>query len=230
MTKEEFRSALPEKMRRSVGQDVIDKVNDLLSNPDMYEVYRENLISYSTVLQDGRFKLTGYIDAVKYVSFKLMNMTNQRAFELTFPKKIQDWVARGVESKDIASYVSSYNKSKLVNLILEQTLVPSHVLNQDLYQKALNVQAELMVSARSEMVRSQAANSLLMQLKPPETRKIELDVKTTESSAVAELRNATLALAAQQRDAIRAGSLNAEQVAHSRIVEAEAVDAEYEEA
>lgn len=222
LTPEQFKQALPEKMRRSVSTEVIDKVNELLANPDMREIYRENLISYTSVLMDGKFKLTGYIDAVKYVSFKLMNMTNQRAFELTFPKKIQDWVARGVEPKDIASYISSYNKSKLVNLILEQTLIPTHVLNADLYQKALNVQADLMLTAKSEMVRTTAANSLLTQLKPPETKKIELDVTQKESSAIKELREATLALAAQQRDMIKAGIANAQEVAHSKIIQGEA--------
>jgi hypothetical protein len=93
-----------------------------------------------------------------------------------------------------------------------------------LYQKALNVQAELMLSANSEMVRTTAANSLLQQLKPPETQKVELDVKTTESSAVRELREATLALAAQQRQMIQSGQMNAQEVAHSRIIEGECED------
>lgn len=226
MTTAEFKSCLPDKLRRSVNQEVIDKVNELLANPDMHEVYRENLLSYSNVLMEGKFKLTGYVDAIKYVSFKLMNMTNQKAFELTFPKKIENWVAREVAPKDIASYVSSYNKSKLVNLILEQSLIPTHILNQDMYQNALNVQAELMLTARSEMVRTTAANSLLTQLKPPELKKIELAVSTTESSAVAELRKATLELAAAQRQAIQAGQMDAQEVAHSQIIEAEFTDVE----
>lgn len=224
LSPEQFKAALPEKMRKSVSQDVIDKVNLLLANPDMHEQYRENLLSYANVLQDGKFKLTGYIDAVKYVSLKVCGLTNQRAYEITFPAKIQDWVSRGVEPKDIASYISSYNKSKLVNLILEQTLVPTHILNADLYQKALNVQADLMLTARSEMVRTTAANSVLTQLKPPETKKIELAVSQNENSAIKELQAATLALAAQQRLAIQAGQMNAQEVAHSRIIEGEAVE------
>ena len=221
LTPEQFKASLPEKMRKSVSTEVIDKVNDLLANPDMHEQYRENLLSFSNVLMEGKFKLTGYVDAIKYVSLKVCGLTNQRAFEITFPQKIQDWVTRGVEAKDIASYVSSYNKSKLVNLILEQTLVPTHILNADLYQKALNVQADLMLTAHSEMVRTTAANSILTQLKPPETKKIELAVTQEESSAVKELKEATLALAAQQRQAIQSGQMNAQEVAHSQIIEGE---------
>jgi hypothetical protein len=224
LSPEQFKEALPPQMRKSVNPEVINKVNDLLSNPDMHEQYRENLLSFSRVLTEGKFKLTGYIDAVKYVSLKVCGLTNQRAFEITFPNKIKDWMARGVAAKDISSYVSSYNKSKLVNLIYEQTLVPTHILNADLFQKALNVQADLMMTANSEMVRTTAANSLLTQLRPPETKKVELDIKTTESTAVAELRQATLELAAQQRLAIQAGQMNAQQVAHSKIIEGEIVE------
>ena len=220
LSPEEFKQALPEKMRKVVSQEVLDKVNHLLANPDMHEQYRENLLSFGNVLSEGKFKLTGYIDAIKYVSLKVCGLTNLRSFEITFPHKIKDWVARGVEPKDIASYVSSYNKSKLVNLILEQTLVPTHILNADLFQKALNVQAALMLDQDvSPMVRTTAANSLLTQLKAPESRKIELDIKTSESNAVGELRAATLELAAQQRLAIQAGQMNAQEVAHSKIIE-----------
>jgi hypothetical protein len=218
LSPEQFKEVLPVKMRKAVNVEVIDKVNLLLANPDMAETYRENLLSFSMVLTEGKFKLTGYIDAIKYVSLKVCGLTNLRAFEVTFPKKIQEWLARGVLDKDIASYVSSYNKSKLVNLILEQTLIPTHILNADLYQKALNVQASIMMDPdMSGMVRTTAANSLLVQLKMPETKKIELDIKTTESSVVAELRAATAELTARQRELITTGDMNAQQIAHSRI-------------
>ena len=101
---------------------------------------------------------------------------------------------------------------------MEQTLIPSYVLNQDLYQKALNVQAELMVSAKSEKVRSDAANSLLTHLKMPETQKVELEIGVKEDSAINALRATTMELARQQRMMLEAGAMNAQEVAHSRLV------------
>lgn len=159
-----------------------------------------------------------HISAVKYVSHKLMGATNIEAYSKTFPDKMQRFAAHGVAAKDIASYVTAYNKSKLVNLIFEQTLIPSYVLNQDLYQKALNVQAELMVSANSEKVRCDAANSLLAHLKMPETQKVELEIGVKEDSAIAALRATTMELARQQRLMLEAGAMNAQEVAHSRLV------------
>lgn len=218
LTLDEFKSALPDKIKKSVNQQLIDQVNTTLSEPELYESYRDNLVSYASVMQDGKFKITNYLSAVKYVSHKLMGRTNLASYSNTFPDKIIRFAAEGVASKDIASYVSAYNKSKLVNLIYEQTMIPFHVLNQDMYQKALNTQAELMLGANSEKVRSDAANSLLTHLKPPEATKIELDIGVKKDSSINALRQATMGLVAQQRTALQAGAFNAQEVAHSVVV------------
>jgi hypothetical protein len=228
LTADQFRMALPDKVKKSVNQELIDQINATLSEPELYEQYRENLLSYTKVMQDGRFKVDSYVHAVKYVSHKLMGCTNIEAYTKTFPDKYDRFVQQGVTSKDIASYVTAYNKSKLVNLIFEQTMIPSYVLNQDLYQRALNVQADLMVNAQSEKVRTDAANSLLTHLKMPETQKVELDINVREDSSIAALRKATMELAAQQRLSIQSGQVNAQDVAHSRVVH-DVVDVEARE-
>lgn len=217
LTIEQFRMALPDKVKKSVNQELIDSVNNVLIDPEMFESYRDNLISYTKVMTDGRFKVPEYVNAVRYVSHKLMGCTNIEAYTKTFPDKYARFVANGVQAKDIASYVTAYNKSKLVNLIFEQTLIPSYVLNQDLYQRALNVQADLMVTAKSEKVRCDAANSLLTQLKMPEVTKVELDIGVKEDSSINALRQATLELARQQRLSMEAGQMTAEGVAHSKL-------------
>lgn len=218
LTIDQFKQALPDKVKRSINQELIDQINTTLSDPEMFESYRENLLSYTKVMADGRFKVDSYVHAVKYVSHKLMGCTNIEAYTKTFPDKYARFVQQGVQAKDIASYVTAYNKSKLVNLIFEQTLIPSYVLNQDLYQKALNVQAELMVNSHSDKVRCDAANSLLTHLKMPETQKVELEIGVKEDSSIAQLRQATLELARQQRLAMEAGAMNAQEVAHAKII------------
>lgn len=218
LTIDQFKAALPDKVKKSVNQQLSNQIINTLSEPEMYETYRENLLGYAAVMSDGRFKISNYIEAVKYVSHKLRGLTNTAAFSITFPDKIQRWTTQGVASKDMASYITAYNKSKLVNLILEQTLVPHWVLNQDLYQKALNTQAELMQSANSEKVRSDAANSILTHLKQPETQKIELDVGVKKDSTIDALRQATLEHVRQQRLAIEAGTTDAQEVAHSTLL------------
>lgn len=218
LTIDQFKQALPAHVKKNVSQDIVDNINNLIADPEVREAYRENLISYTHVLQNGKFKLSNYLDAVRYVSYKLMGHTNIASYSKAFPDKIKRFEQQGVSAKDIASYVTAYNKSKLVNLILEQTLVPAWVLNQDLYQKALNTQAELMMHANSEKVRSDAANSILTHLKQPETQKIELDVGVKEDSSINALRASTMDLVAQQKQMLKAGVMDAQGMAHTKLI------------
>lgn len=215
---EQFQKVMPKDLRMRVNQDLVDSINSLMTDPLLAETYRDNLLSYVNVMQDGKFKIEQYIDAVRYVTFKLSGDSNLQAYIKTFPDRYQNYLANGTAQKDINSYVTSYNKNKLVNLVYEQTLVPTHILNADIYQKAINTQAELMTYAKSEKVRTDAANSLLHHLKPPETKKIELDVTQKESSAIAELRNTTMELVAQQKRMIASGMSDAKEVAEGRLI------------
>ena len=178
MTPEEFKAALPIQLKSAVTDEVMNSVNAILSGPEATAAFKENLLSYSNVLLEGRFKMTSYVSAVRYVSFKLLGGTNKAAFAATFPDKVSNWRTQGVSEKDQSSYISAYHKSKLVNLIFEQTLIPIHILNAPLLQQAINVQAELMLTANSEKVRSDAAACLIKELKPPESTKIELAAST----------------------------------------------------
>jgi len=219
LTLDQLKKVMPKHLATSASQEIVDEVNSLLSDPQLAQNYRDNLLSYTSVMQDGKFKVYQYIDAVRYVSFKLLGSSNLVAYIKTFPDRYQNWLNTGVSDKDMSAYVAGYNKTKLVNLIFAQTLVPSHVLNADLYQKALNVQAALMNDPDvSPKVRTDAANSLLTHLKAPEVTKIELDIGVKENSAIEELRAATLALAAQQRQSIVLGSATVQGVAHSKLI------------
>ncbi|MFZ2757065.1 MAG: hypothetical protein WAY93_09380, partial [Atopobiaceae bacterium] len=137
---------------------------------------------------------------------------------VTFPDRYQSMLNRGLSSKDMSSIISVYNKSKLVNNILEQSLIPSWVINQDLYQKAINIQADLMMTANSEKVRSDAANSLLVHLKPPETKKVELDIGLKQGNEIDQLRDVLAQLTSQQRQMIQAGVVTATETAEYRLI------------
>lgn len=217
LTEEQFKDALPPKMKRAVNPSLIVAINNTLSAPEEYENFRDNLIGYASVMKDGRFKLTSYIQAVRYCSYKFMGCTNIEAYSRAFPEKIKKFHAQGVSPKDIASYNTAYNKSKLVSLIMGQSLTPTWILNQDKFQEAINVQADLMLNANSEKVRSDAANSLLTHLKQPETAKIALDVVVTEDSAVAALQRATLAHVAHLQQSLRAGITDMKEVAATAV-------------
>lgn len=218
ITLEEFKKALPDKMKKSVSPQVVQTVTALISDPNLHGTFRENLIGYTTVMQDGKYKLPDYINAVKYCTYKVMGKTNIEAYSLAFPDRIADFAARNVSAKDIASYVTAYHKGKLPSAIMEQSLVPSWILNQDMYQKTLNIQFELAQSATSEKVRCDAANSILTHLKMPDKAKVELDLSGTATDAIKALQDTTMALVAQQRQAIEAGVATAGGMAEQGLV------------
>ena len=218
LTLDNVKKAVPAKLKDSIEQSFVDKLNNLANDPIVADQIRNNFISYAHVINDGKFSIEEYLSAVKYVSFMLMNLTNVDSYARTFPQRYAGLLAKGTSQKDIASYVSAYNRGKLVNLILEQTLVPSWVLNQDIYQKAINTQAELMNNAKSERVKCMAADSILKALAKPEAAGPLVNIDMKESSGINELKQALVELAANQKKSIEKGILTPKNIVEAEII------------
>lgn len=205
MTLDELKQSLPAASRNLASQDLLDRINTSMTDPQMVEMYKENLVDYVSVLQSGKFKTSSYVDAVRYVTFQLLGHNNQDSWAYTFPDKYQDLVARGVSSKTISSYVSAYNSGKLVKQILEQSLVPFWLANQRIRQEALNVQAKLMYDAESEYVQTQAAESVLKHTEKPKEVGPLINFDMRENSGMDELKGMLNTLASKQIEAINSG-------------------------
>ena len=217
LTLHQVAHALPPNLKNNVTQQLVDNINNCVADPIMAEAIKDNFLSYTQVLSEGKFKTEDYLSAVMYVSFKLMGMSNQDAYARTFPARYRTLLNNGTSAKDISSYVSMYNKGRLVNLILEKSLIPTWVLNQHIYQKAINVQADLMSNANSEMVRMQAANSILTHLAKPKEVGPLINLDLREGSGLNELKATLTQLAQQQRDLIGAG-VTTKQIADQGLV------------
>jgi len=224
LTIEQFQRVLPVAIKGRVTDEVVEGINKLLQEPELRDSFRETLLSYGSVMADGKFKLDSYIDACRYVSYKLLGSTNVEAYIKTFPDRYQKLIDEGAPDGHLHSYASMYNKNMLVNKIFEQTLIPTHVINADVYQKAINVQAYLMLNADSEKVRTDAANSLLNHLKKPETSKVQLDISYKDDRTLDDLRATTQALVEQQKRLLEERVINAKDVAESFIINSEVED------
>ena len=226
LTVQEVAKALPSHLKTAATQSLVDSLNQLQLDPEAAEAIRDNFISYTHVLKEGRFKLEDYLNAIGYVSFKLMGYTNRESYARVFPQRYQSLVARGVDEKDISAYVAAYHKNKLVTSVLEQAIIPSWILNQDAYQKAINTQLALMTKAKSEKVRCDAANSILTHLKKPESKQVELAITTKDNSGLEELKASMLDLVKVQQAMIEGGAASTRDIAHQRIIEAEVVSSD----
>ena len=218
---EVLKKALPPKLKNRINQELLDKVESTLQDPQMYEIYRENFLTYSSVLNDGKFKMDEYLNAVKYCTHKLMGKSNIESYIKTFPDRYNQMLLNGYGQKEIASFVAVYNKGKMVNAILEQSIIPSWIINQDLHQKAINVLADLMMNANSEKVRADSANSLLVHLKPPEVKKVELDIGVKANKEIDDMKTLLAELSAKQLAMMNSGVVDVTDVANTKIVNAE---------
>lgn len=219
ITKELVARALPGNLKSAATDQLADMINQISADPLIAEQIRENFLSYASVLKDGKFKVEDYLNAVAYCSYKLMGDSNQDAYFKTFPQRYANLVAAGRTPKEISAYVSAYAKGQLVNKIMEQTLVPSWVLNQHMYQAALNTQFKLMTNEDvSPKVRSDAADSLLTHLAKPKEAGPLINIDMRETSGMNELKDALARMAQQQQVLINAG-VSTKEIAAQDIVD-----------
>ena len=68
LTETEFLEALPTKYHTNITQESIDSINEILKEPEMLQTFRDNFISYTSIQQNGKYKILDYTNAIKYCS------------------------------------------------------------------------------------------------------------------------------------------------------------------
>lgn len=216
---ETVKASVPKGRRHIITQSLVDTINDVVDDPEVRDAFRTNIIGFTDILQDPKITVTAYIQAVRFVSYRLMGYKDLESYIKTFPDRYERMVDDGKSIEHIRAIVSQYAGGKTVNLLNEQVMVPTHVLNYDIYQKAINTQAQLMMDPKvSAKVRSDAAHSLMTTLKQPETTKMKIDLHPVENDSIRELREVTTELAKKQIELIEGGIANAKEIAESSIV------------
>ena len=206
LTLPEVASALPAHLRTAVTPEFVDKLNNIAADPNVAEEFEKNFVTYSKVLLEGKFKTTDYMNAIAYVTYKLLGHTNQEAFSLTFPDRIRRMTAQGYDAKKISSFVSNYHKGQLVSAIFQQSIIPIYVLHNSKLHEAVGVLAEVMMDTNAlNKDRVAAADSLMGHLKPPEAKNVNINLGVAENSGLAEMTAMMARFAEQQRAFIENG-------------------------
>lgn len=223
---EEVQAAVPKTLRANITQELVDEINSLGNEPEEAKLIRQNFLSFADILKNGAYKTQDYINACVYVSYKIMGRTNQDAYFLTFPQRHAKLLAKGTSSKDISAYVSAFNRGELVQKMTERALLPAWLLNQDVYQEAINTQVELMRNAKSERVKFMAADSLLTHLQRPEKTDSGVNININSYTGLDDLTAKIQELAVAQQAAIQQGA-STKEIASQKLVgvqEAEVVE------
>ena len=236
ITMKELEKAVSPKNRKYITEDMVETLNRI-QDPDFREHYKQNMVSMASILADGTYTTKDFTNAVKFVSYKLLEETDIDAYMMTFPDRYErlmsKWLAEGmteeeVRERKISSFVAAYKRNDLVAKVFERTLVPSRILNAPLFQEALNVQVQLMYSSRSDIVKQQAAKTVMEYTHTPEAVKIEMEIGMKEDDEIKALRDEMAKLAAMQLEKIESKVLTSKDVAHTKLLH-EPIDVEVDD-
>ncbi len=226
LTHEEFRYTLPTHLRTYATESLYEMVKDLVKDPDVGSMYRDNIISFSKVLdpqfshvtyKSGR-SIQRYLTAVKFCTFKLMGATNTEAYARVYPQRYTELKLAG-KQKRIEAVVASLSHSKMVIDIMNMGLLSSHIVYQDFYAESILKSVQLMRNSRSERIQMESSHFLANHLQAPETAKIELNVNNnSQSSALTDLRGLLKEMASEQQANIQSGMVNLNTVAKQKLV------------
>lgn len=207
LTLPEVAAALPAHLKSAVTPAFVDKLNNMVADPLIAAEVERNFITYSKVLSEGKYKTGDYLNAVAYVTYKLLGHTNQDAYKYTFPDRYRDMVARSYDARQISSFVSAYHKGQLVSSILQQSIVPAWVLHQGKFHEAIGVLAEVALDTTAlNKDRVAAADSLAKHLTAPVAKEINLNLGVQESSGMVEMKTMMAEMARQQKEMIENGA------------------------
>jgi hypothetical protein len=194
-------------------------INSILKDKESIEHFRNNLASYRGVLTDGKYKVSDYMNAVMYVGFKMMDMSNIDAYARVFPERIERMYKEGKTLKDIHAYVHAFHKTKLVVNIISQARIPGHLMFMDIYQEAIYKNLELMRNPKVRYdTQQKAAQFLAEHLAMPEDTNIKLDIGIDNSAYMKGMQDVISELGKAQQKALENGSMSLKDIAASKIV------------
>ena len=204
---------------RNIPKGASAYLNRILSDVHTLNNFKENLVTYKSILQDGKYKVQDFFNAVAYVNFKSMNHKNIEAYALVFPVRMTTFKQQGKSIEEIHSIVSGYHRTKLVTNIMAQAQIPRHLLFGDIYQEAIYMNLKIMRDDRTRIdVKQKAAQFLAEHLAMPEDANIQLNITHDGTDFVKEMRNTMEALGSKQLDQLKQGNMSLKDIAASKIV------------
>ncbi len=223
LTLASVQSQLTGPQKLMVDESVIDEINKLVHDPDYGPEFLESYLDCLNVLAEApRNNHTQYLNAMKFFSLVEAGNSLTDAYVKTFPDRFNNRAAGNpTKTPDqvaqmLRGEASRYNASKLMSEIRRVATIPIQLVHRHLLNDAILVQADLMMNARSEMVRSKAADTLIRELKPAEDQVLNVKVDDGSISVIGELQAAAQALAAAKHERVMSG-VPLKEIAQSKI-------------
>ena len=205
MTLEEFRALMPKKKQKFINQELLDMVKAAEHSGDFSGEFEKKVISYSSVLTQGRYKTSDYISAVEFVTYYLSGDEQAEAYVKTFPDKVKRRILEG-KAPYATGAPSMYFGGQLVQAIMAQAQLGVRMRHYNKIDKMVEALFELAVSPKStDRIKMESADKLLNHLKEPEESKIELEIGVKKDEGGEALEKKMLEVAIMQKEAFEKG-------------------------
>ena len=228
LTLEELESTVPKQQRHLVDEDLLKSFNEVVADETISDEFKSNFVTFSNILKDSKNSVKEYKSAIHFVTLLLLENSDIDSYMKTFPERYARLISKGLSRSKISPYSTNYKKTELVKKLLEQTMIPSTILNAGMYQEALNHQKYLMLNAKSETVQQKAADSIMVQLKPESISKLEIDVAIKKDKTVEDNEAFMRELAEEKIRLMELGG-DVKTITNMTVNKAEVIDVDIEE-
>jgi hypothetical protein len=200
--------SLPEVNKRldnTITQELIKKITDkgYLTSEDI----ESRIVDTSHILNSGKWKVTDYMKAVEFTSYRLAGDSQVEAYRKTFPERCST-----KKNNTILASASIYNSGKLVQHLIGMAQIPLHLLYMRERHAAIRRLAGLIETSMSERIQMEASDKLLTHIKGPEEFKFELDLGIGANDTIAELTDSLNSIAAMAKKKLDDGTIDAKQL------------------
>ena len=223
ITKEDIQKALPSR-KGSVTDEIVDIINKSQTEPEFQgESLLQTATTYERVLQQNKAGIKQYLNAIRFCSYLISlddNFTEafKKVFwDTEFVKSKLDLKSDDSKYKELTSAASRYRKSKLVVDILTVSQVPMHLMFTGMQYQAVGVLHEVMMTARLDRDKINAAKELLAATKAPENIKIDLDIGVKENSAIQQLNEQLAQVGANQIKHLESGTTDLKKLGAMKV-------------
>lgn len=224
----EWFKEINKKRKINITTQALEIINESLLD-DEFNGYRfiDTAITYQDALLNERVSLEDYVNAIRFCSFLESYEGNAtKAYIKTF--RHREFVKSRVKSGDLSQIQASasrYRKNPLVVNILTQAEVPLYLMFQGYRYQAINKLVQEMNEAKLSKDRINAADRLLVHLKPPENLKLEVNVGIKKDNIVNEYESMLENMVKEQRKLLLSGeSVLKVANARSNYIDAEVVE------
>lgn len=221
--KEQLKRFLPKNKQHLATDNIVKLLQDPLDSSNIQEFIVENFISYTDLLKDSSaFGLKEYLNAIRFASHRMLGDTWLDCYKKTFPDRYDAHLAEGKSLDALRARADGFSRTKLVQSILSRGYIAPYILNQPLFQQALNTAANIMLDEdASAIARVQAAKTVLEYTKAPEVQKLQMDIGIKASDELVQLEETMNKFANVIYEGIQSGKISSKEAIESKIIDME---------